>query len=1210
MRSSAFRIMAGRLRARAYLAGVLLGALLLGAPAAAAQGPAPVGVSTAPQWQLTVVSEPTVFEPGQEHDTYRAFVANVGGGPAFTEEIVKEENSAGEVTGEKVLATNPPITMRFELPEGVTVETRKNFKGEVEEAFEMGQFFGSAAPKCSRSGRIVTCMPEAKLIRYEQSGEVVKTEERGSMRVGALESMRIGVKVEAAAGAILSAAATVSGGGGEEVGATSSTQVAEKASVAAGVAPGSFFVHASSDQAGAHPNVTAGFALKTVRRREADGREFNQPLGSLNVAAVNTPPGLIGSVKAAPTCSFSEFRKTEFRNGHLTNACPPGSLVGSVAPWIEIAKAGEEVGGYEEGFAPAGEGELLYNMTPPKGVPAEFAFSVFGVLNILRAHVRSGGDYGLTVGIGPTSQGATVYGSWVTFFGVPARYNETEEAPRAFVYNPTACGSPLTSSIATTFFQFPSAPPAIGTSAPAVWRGCGLVPFEPGISVHPSTTAADSPTGLSIDLEVPQNEEPEGEGLASSDLKDATVTFPPGLVVNPSSADGLQGCSEEEVGFTGFAELDAQSEPGVKTAQFTPGPAQCPGGSKLGSVQIDTPLLGHPLPGALYLATPHANPFGSLIALYLTAYDPITGIVVKLPGEVSLDPVTGQLSTTFDQNPQLPFEELKVSLFGDPKRASLTTPEVCGSYATRTSLVPWSGSPAATPSSEPFQVGQEPGGGACAASEGQAPNAPAFEAGTASPIAGSYSPFVLKLAREDGSQRFSGLDVTLPPGLVGKIAGIEQCPQADVQAAERLTGEGDGAVEEAHPSCPAGSEVGVVHVGAGSGAPYFVTGHAYFAGPYKGAPFSLVFVTPAVAGPFDLGVVVVRAALFIDRSTAQVTVKSDPFPTILDGIPLDIRSVGVEVNRKEFMLNPTSCSVMGVTGQETSTAGQTAALSDRFQAGGCTTLPFDPSFEASSSGVTSRKDGASLVVRVGSGPGQANIAKVRVALPKQLPSRLETLKLACPEAVFAANPASCPAASAVGSAVAQTPLLASALTGPAYIVSHGGAAFPDLEVVLQGEGITLILDGKTDIKNGVTTSTFETVPDAPVSSFQLELPARRHSILSAPGGLCSTTRIVSVKKRLTVKVRRHGHLVKRHGHAVKRHVTRVVREAVAAGLVLPTRIEGQNGAVINEKTPLKVTGCKASTGKKHTIKHQAKHHRKHATKHGAKPAHKHGKKHG
>ncbi|MHB1537900.1 MAG: hypothetical protein ACYCUM_04965 [Solirubrobacteraceae bacterium] len=542
-------------------------------------------------------------------------------------------------------------------------------------------------------------------------------------------------------------------------------------------------------------------------------------------------------------------------------------------------------------------------------------------------------------------------------------------------------------------------------------------------------------------------------------------------------------------------------------------PARCPPASKIANVKIRTPLLNHELPGALYLASPHDNPFHSLIALYLAVYDPISGVVIKLPGKVSLDERTGQITTSFENSPQLPFSELKVEIFGASEaaarsRAPLSTPETCGSYSATSSLTPWDGNPAATPSSTAFAITGEPGGGACPASEAQAPNAPAFEAGTISPIAGTYSPFVLKLKREDGSQRFGSLNVTLPPGMLGRVAGVEECPPGDIEAAQRLTAEGDGAIEQAHPSCPAGSEVGVAKVGAGSGAPLFVTGRVYFAGPYQGAPFSLVIVTPAIAGPFDLGAVTVRAALFINPATAQVSVKSDQFPSILDGIPLDIRSVDVEMTRPGFTLNPTSCDAMAVTGAETSTANVTAALSDRFQVAGCDTMKFAPAVSFATAGHTSRRDGASLTTRIAypaSAPGtEANLREVKVQLPYALPSNLKTLEQACTAAQFASNPAGCPAASLVGTAKAFTPILPVPLEGPAYFVSNGVAKFPELISVLQGDGVTIELAGETYISHrGVTTTTFASVPDAPISSFELKLPAGEHSALDANGIMCA-----------------------------------------------------------------------------------------------------------
>lgn len=897
------------------------------------------------------------------------------------------------------------------------------------------------------------------------------------------------------------------------------------------------------------------------------------------------PPGLVGNPNALPKCSH--LLVTEEK-------CPPQTQVGLI--WIYGSKA--DFGrGQEEQWA--WFAKPLYNVEPAGPYPAEFGAFIEGQAGAwIHFHVRTGSDYGVTADSIKIISGVALEEVKVVVWGVPASHAHDGEGERQgcgkipcsdpapleekpFLTNPTSCAGPQSVGVQVDTWQEPESWLSASTGVPA-FANCGKLPFEPTFEAQPTSKVADSPSGLDVDLHVPQPEgckEAAGETVcenAEADVKDVKVTLPAGVSVDPSSADGLAACTEAQIGYL------PQRSAEVGHPQFTPEPAKCPDAAKIGSVEVDSPLVDHSLKGAVYVAAQGANPFKSLLALYITVYDAQTGVVVKLPGKVTRDPVTGQLTTTVDENPQLPFNDFKLDFFPGP-RAALTTPLTCGSYSSTTDLTPWTAPEGrdATPSSLPFSV-TGPDGGTCVNSEGQAPNTPAFEAGTVSPVAATYSPFVLHLKREDGSQHFSALNVTLPPGLTGKIAGLERCPQSAINAAVARGHEGEGTAELAYPSCPSGSEVGVVHVGAGSGAPFYETGRTYLAGPYKGAPFSLVIVTPAVAGPFDLGTVVVRAALYIDPYTAQVTVKSDPFPTILDGIPLDIRSIGVDMNRGEFMLNPTSCSVTSVTGQEASTAGQAASLSDRFQAGGCTTLPFHPVFRASTSGKTSRREGASLVVHVSSSLGQANIAKVHVTLPKQLPSRLETLKLACPASVFVANPASCPAASAVGTAVAHTPILNSTLTGPVYIVSHGGAAFPDLEIVLQGEDVTIILDGKTNIKNGITESSFQSVPDAPVSSFELSLPEGPHSVIAAPrGGLCSlAARTVFVKKNVTVKV-------KRHGRVRRRRVTRTVKKTVAAGLLMPTTITGQNGAVIRQKTQIGVAGC-TSSGVTHRAQGHAK----------------------
>jgi hypothetical protein len=677
--------------------------------------------------------------------------------------------------------------------------------------------------------------------------------------------------------------------------------------------------------------------------------------------------------------------------------------------------------------------------------------------------------------------------------------------------------------------------------SPAVTE-CSALGFTPSIEVQPETTASDSPTGLHVDLRVPQSE--DLATLAEANLKDAVVTLPEGMVINPSRADGLQGCSSAQVDLHGA------------------GPANCPDASKVGSVEVDTPLLERSLPGSVYIASQGDNPFHSLLAIYVVVEG--QGVIVKIAGHVEPDPVTGQLRTTFQENPQLPFEDFKLDFFGG-SRSALSTPATCGTYTTTTDLTPWSAPEGANafPSSV-LHINAGASGTPCANTPADEPNHPRFVAGTLTSSAGSYSPFVLKLTRDNGSQTLEGLNVLMPPGLTGKLAGIALCSQAQIETAEHTPGR----VEQSNPSCPATSQVGTVSVGAGSGAPFYAQGHAYLAGPYKGAPFSLAIVTPAVAGPFDLGTVVVRSALNIDPHTAQVTVKSDPLPTILQGIPLDIRSIAVSIDRPQFTLNPTSCEPMTISATAIAQSSE-AVLTTPFQATSCGSLPFKPSLTASTTGKTSKASGASFAVRVTQNPGEANIHKVSLTLPLALPARLTTLQKACTEAQFNTNPAGCPEGSIIGTATAHTPLLNSPVAGPAYLVSHGGAAFPDVEFILQGEGVEIVLDGKTDIKKGITYSKFETVPDAPITNFETILPQSPHSALAANKNLCAT-KIVTVKKRVTTH--HHGHIT---------HVLRTTKKQVPVPLTMPTTITAQNGAVLTQNTRIAVTGCPKKTEPAH-----------------------------
>jgi uncharacterized repeat protein (TIGR01451 family) len=1061
-------------------------------------GPAVASPPT-PAWGIVATSQPTNFAPGQLA-SYLITITNVGSGPT--------DGSA--------------VTVTDTLPNGVT----------------------PTYCSCAISGQTAT-WTLAGLVPGQVGYFVIRVEAAPS-----------------AAGTVINTV-SVSGGGAPTVTSTEPTTIGSATSpfgIASFSAPVIFPDGTPDTQAGGHPySFTTNISYNTT------GSEHTNILGAPSTIIgdvkdilVDPPLGLVANPQVIPMCTQDQFRE------HI---CPPSSQVG-VSSVDFSAIPCPHCAGIPTLSTP------VYNMVPPPGVSAQFAFSydVGGdhVRTRLNARLHSGGDYGVTVVVSGISQELPLLETPVTLWGVPADPIHDDQrcksidgtegicsgppgtrsgphpstAPlKPFLTMPTACpGTPLRTSVEGDSWQEPGnfVP---GEATQAAVEGCGKLPFEPGLEARPTSTLADSPSGLNVDLHVPQPEGCKEEGggvqceLAEAELRDATVTLPAGMVVDPSSADGLEACSEAQVGYL------AQKSVEVGYQQFTPEPAECPNGAKVGSVEVFSPLVNHPLLGGVYVAAQDANPFKSLLALYVAVYDPATGVVIKLAGKVSLDPVTGRLTTTFDENPQLPFSDFKLDFFGG-SRAALTTPFTCGSYATSSVLTPWSAPEGkdAEPSSLPFGV-TAPGGAACVDSEAQAPNAPVFEAGTASPVAGSYSPFVLKLKREDASQRFSGLNVTLPPGLLGKIAGLQQCSQAAIEAAQGRSHEGEGALELAHPSCPAGSVVGVVHVGTGSGAPEYVAGHAYFAGPYEGAPFSLVIVTPALAGPFDFGSVVVRAALYLNPSTAQVMVKSDPFPRILDGVPLDIRDVSVDMNRSQFTFNPTSCAAMAVTGEESSPAGSTAVLSDRFQAGGCTTLPFRPSFTASTSGKASRAQGASLNVKLVASPGEANVGKVDVQLPSQLPSRLTTLRKACTEAQFNTNPAGCPAASDVATATVHTPILNVPLTGPAYFVSHGGAAFPELVLVLQGENVRIDLVGNTDIKGKLTYSRFEAVPDAPFTTFELNAP-------QGPSSILATNLPASAKYSLC-----------------------------GQNLAMPTTITGQNGAVVKQSTKLGITGCPPTRAK-------------------------------
>ncbi|MEA2480084.1 MAG: hypothetical protein QOJ07_2006, partial [Thermoleophilaceae bacterium] len=668
--------------------------------------------------------------------------------------------------------------------------------------------------------------------------------------------------------------------------------------------------------------------------------------------------------------------------------------------------------------------------------------------------VRDTSDFGLFFTISNVPQIANLRRSKLTFFGIPADRNGGGGARIPFITLPTACLGIQNTKLTVESYAGETKTALSPTSQGA--SGCGLVPFAPSIGVTPDTTQQDKPVGPAVNLHVPQPLNPDG--LESAHVKDAVVTLPPGLTLNPAAATGLQGCTDAQLG--------------IGTGK----PVACPAASKVGTVSIATPVLSAPLTGSVYLGQPLAdNPF----RIFVVAEG--FGISLRLPGRVTPDIATGQLTTTFANTPQVPFTDFTLKFNGGPQ-AALANPLACGPATTTSALTPYSGTAAKNPTST-FTVDADGKGGACPAA---APFALEFHAGTANPLAGAFSPFAVFVARDDGQQYLSSLSVQEPPGLLGIIANVPLC--AEDQAAAGTCGEE--------------SRIGTAAVSSGAGsAPFAISGPVALTGPYKGAPFGLSIVVRAIAGPFDLGTVVVRAAIRVDPKDAHLVIDADPLPTILQGIPLRLRGVAVTIDRPSFIFNATNCSVQAVGGTLTSVDGTVQQASAPYQATGCDKLPFAPKLVAKTSAKTSKSTGAGLSVTLTQAPGESNIKSVSVQLPKQFAARSDTLATVCQDTTFNAGPAGCGVGSKVGTVGAVTPLLRAPLGGTVYLVGHNGQ-LPTLEAVLQGSGITLGLTSTIGLGAGIS-STFAAVPDAPISRFQLDLPRGPHSALGSSADLCT-----------------------------------------------------------------------------------------------------------
>jgi hypothetical protein len=1102
--------------------------------AASALATAVVGVAPAiagPYWRLSSSPAPANLPPGGEG------------------KIVVGASNLGDTT---ISPQNEAIVISDKLPPHVVVT---GVLGEL--ASEQG-----ALLECTHTSADVTCSDKEKVLPPNSSIKLT-----------------INVKVEEPPGTVATLTNEVKASGGETPAAATSQPVKiSPASAPFGVEK----YDLRAEEEGGAPDVRAGshpFQLTTTIAFNQNAKE--EPVDLPRNLEFNLPPGLLGNPTIIPQCSQGDFNTVL---PGPRNLCKTDTVVGVAEVTVDEPLS----------FPSASTVQVpVFNLEPAPGEPARFGILPVKVPVVLDTAVRTGSDYGVVVTARDTSQTAGLVSSRLVIWGVPgdprhnlsrgyacvgihsvspetaarckaqqeaealAQKQEKEEGkePKPFLSLPTSCGTPMRSPMrAQSWVAHAEFLPPVESEFTESLEGCGLLPFEPILGsrefkpgvrepgIEPQSKFGSTTSGLNVRVSVPQPE--TATGLAESAVRSTTVTLPQGLQLNPAAAGGLLACSALQMGFVGGEEATQ-----TNNDQFSPDPANCPPQSKVGTVAIKSPDLKNELKGDVYLAAQNTNPFEPPLILYLVASDPVSGVVVKLAGKTAPTEGTGQLVSTFENTPQVPFEELTLHFFGSEEggsgRASVSTPPLCGSYATASSFVPWSGNAPATPSAT-FDITSGPGGGPC--SPNPLPFAPPFDAGITNHQAGGFTGFTLTIGRPDGQQALTGLSTHLPQGLAALISSVNPCPIERADAAQ----------------CGSDSLVGHSTSVTGLGSePYSLAGRVYLTGGYRGAPFGLSVATPALAGPFNLGTVIANSTIEIDPNTAAVTVTTretrildarggttiagSALPTMIKGVPVQLKAINVQIDRPNFQFNPTSCDPMAITGSLTGDQGGSEPVSSPFQVANCGSLPFEPKLAASVDGKGSKPTGVGFYVKLESaGLGQANIHKVELQLPIALPSRLSTIQQACPDNVFEANPAACGEGSNIGRAVIHTPVLRSPLEGPAYLVSHANLAFPDVVFVLQGEGIKLVLDGHTDIKKGITYSRFEAAPDAPFTTFETSLPAGPHSALGVN---------VAPSKNYSL---------------------------CGAALAMPTKIVGQNGAEIDKVTQINPAGCVAVKGYKAT----------------------------
>ena len=875
----------------------------------------------------------------------------------------------------------------------------------------------------------------------------------------------------------------------------------------------SFATLPSTTEAGGHPDVA--FSFKVSNQQYApDPCSCKQDAKNI---VVNLPTGLIGNPHSTPQCTIAEFASEE---------CPVDSQVGLVEAFFSDT-AGN--GGLTEGsfLAP------VFVLQPPPGRVALFAFkTLFFTPDFISIDDRTDSDYGIEATVTAIDHFTPLSFARTVFWGVPAspvhdflrwgfaqgtyalnstcdrEDNRSTDDPATvygwcresgsvkpigsapggpggpvsssspeipFFQNPTVCGA---TSLATSLdiLSYDKGESHADSPYPAT-SDCGQLTFNPSQAIAPTTTAADSPSGAEFRLTVPQFESPTVP--SPSELRGADVTLPPGFALAPNVMNGKTTCSDAEARF------------GTREA------AQCPENSKIGTIVVESPVLPGPLPGGAYLGEPQP---GNRYRLFLV-FDGF-GVHAKIAGTIEPDPQTGQIQLHFKDLPQAPFETFVMHIFGS-ERGPLATPTKCGTYQVKSVFTPWDASLSPQTSLQFFTVDQGPGGGPCPGAT--RPFSPGFQAASTANTAGAHTDFWVNLTREDGDQNVAGLTVKTPPGFSADLSGVPYCPQAAIeQLANPLypgTGELGGAT-----ACPAASRIGSVTAAVGAGThPLYLPGKVYLAGPYAGAPLSLEVVIPAVAGPYDLGNVAVRAAAHVDPETAQITTVSDPFPQVVGGIPVRARQIFIHLDRQGFALNPTDCDPLSVGATVAGDEGATSTLSQHFQVANCASLRFAPRLSLKLTGSTKQAGNPALTATLTARPGEANISRAQVTLPGTELIDNAHINSPCTRVQFNEGKTpgeKCPPGSILGSAKAETPLLEKPLEGPIYFRSTGRAGLPDVVAVLNGQ-IDIVLDGHVDSLHGRLRTTFETVPDAPVRRVVLRFDGGRRGLLENSPHLCS-----------------------------------------------------------------------------------------------------------